>query len=129
MDHATRSLLVGRRPDLTRRYLVFGLGVFIIWAGYLLSDWVVIVPLWVLALILVGLPAVQAYQNDGLLVCVTLGLIMALGFYLPLTIFNLAYPNEDLLWGLGASLMFGVPTGVLGFGLGAGANRLREHVS
>lgn len=105
-----------------------GVGVFVAWAGYLLSDWMVIVPLWVLALTMVGLPAVQAYQNDGILVSIALGLFVALGFYIPLTVFDLAYPSEDLLWGLGASLMYGVPVGVLGFAMGAGANRLRERL-
>lgn len=128
MERQTRRLLVGRQPVLTRRYHLGGVGVFVVWAGYLISDMILILPLWVLALFFVGLPELQVYQNGGLLVSIVLGLCMALGVFLPLIVFNLAAPSEDPLWGLGASLIYGVPAGGLGFGMGAGANRLRAHL-
>lgn len=129
MELHPRSLLVGRRPDLTRRYLLVGVVVSIVWSGYLRSDVILVLPLWVLGLIFVGLPAVQAYQNEGLLVSISLGLFMALGFYLPLTVFNLASPGPDLLGAVGSSLLFGVPAGLLGFSIGVGLDRLRDHLN
>jgi hypothetical protein len=77
--------------------------------------------------LIVGLPTGQASHNDGLLVNVALGPFMALGFSLALTVFDLASPRPDLFEALGASLSFGVPAGVLGFGTGAGATRLHDR--
>lgn len=81
--------------------------------------------LWGVAIITVGFPAVQAYQNGGLLVSWALGTAIPLAFYIVLTEFNLVYPSEDLLWGLGAALGYGIPAGTLGFLLGTGARRVR----
>ncbi|MFB6299477.1 MAG: hypothetical protein ABEH65_04380 [Halobacteriales archaeon] len=85
--------------------------------------------LWAVVLIIVGAPTIQAYQNGGLLVSITLGLAVPLAFYLVFTAFNLAYPSEDLLWGIGAALQFGVPAGTIGFLLGMGLRQGRAWLS
>jgi hypothetical protein len=85
--------------------------------------------LWVVALIVVGVPALQAYQNEGLFVSIALGLAIPLAFYLVLTTFKLVYPSEGLLWGLGKALQYGVLAGLLGFTLGIGFRWLRKWTS
>ena len=72
--------------------------------------------------------AVGAYRNDGLFVSVALASGPSLGFYLPLALFDLAYPSETLLWGLGAGVGYGVALGVLGFAVGAGGRRLVDRI-
>jgi hypothetical protein len=72
--------------------------------------------------------AVGAYANDGLFVSVALASGPSLGFYLPLALFDLAYPSETLLWGLGSGVGYGVVLGVLGFVAGAGGRRLVDRV-
>jgi CDP-diglyceride synthetase len=134
----TASLLVGRSRARTIRYVVVAAGIFLGTLGLMglvrvASRQGIPVPisgawaLWVAAIIAVGAPAVQAYQNDGLLVSLLVGLPIPLAFYLVLTTFNLVYPSEDVLWGIGAALQFGVPAGVLGFLLGIGGRRLRNR--
>lgn len=135
-----RSLFLGRDRARSRRYLGVAVGLFFGALGMLGLVWLVSqrdvsVPisgawlLWTVALITVGAPAVQAYQNDGLLISITLGVAIPLAFYLVLTTFDLVYPSENVLWGVGTALQFGVPAGVLGFLIGVGSRRLREWVS
>lgn len=135
-----RCLLFGRNLARTRRYLGVVIGLFVVSLGLMGLVWIfgqqnITVPLdgawllWAVALIIVGLPGIQAYQNDGLLVCIALGTAVPLAFYLVLTTFNLVYPSEDVLWGIGTALQFGVPAGFLGFLLGAGVRRLRDRIS
>jgi hypothetical protein len=135
-----RPLLFGRNRSRSRRYLAVGLGLFLATLGLMglvggLTRLGLSIPvsgfwlLWTVAFVTVGPPAVQAYRNDGLLVSVALGLPVPLAFYLVLTTFDLVYPSEDLLWGIGTALSFGVPAGLLGFVLGAGARRLRDRLS
>lgn len=132
-----KSFLLGRSRTRTKRYLGMAFGLFVLTLGVMGLVWVLSqqnlsVPidllwlLWAAAFIIVGAPAVQAYQNDGLLVSLALGLAIPLAFYLILTIFALVYPSEDVLWGLGAALQYGVPAGILGFVLGSGFRRFRE---
>lgn len=132
------SLLFGRSRTRSRQYVFLAVGLFLGTLGLLGVVWVVSrqevsVPisgawaLWIAAIITVGTPALQAYQNDGLLVSLLLGLPVPLAFYLVLTTFTLVYPSEDVLWGVGAALQFGVPAGLLGFVLGAGTRRVRER--
>lgn len=136
-DTSATSLLLGRDRARTRRYLGVALVTFVATLGAMGLVWVAgrldaSIPvdalwlLWAVALVAVGLPTLQAYRNDGLLVSVALGVAIPLAFYLVLTGFDLVYPTEDLLWGVGAALQFGVPAGALGFALGAGGRRFRE---
>lgn len=135
-----RPLLFGRHRSRSRRFLAVGLGVFLATLGLIgivggLTRLGLSIPvsgfwlLWTVTFVTVGLPAAQAYRNDGLLVSVLLGLPVPLAFYLVLAAFDLVYPSEDLLWGIGTALSFGVPAGLLGFVLGAGARRLRDRLS
>jgi hypothetical protein len=73
--------------------------------------------------------AVGAYLNDGLFVSVALASGPTLGFYLPLALFDLAYPSSTLLWGLGSGVGYGVVVGVVGFLVGSGARRLVGQVT
>lgn len=135
-----QALLFGRDRARSRRYLGASLGLFVGTLGVMGLVWILgqidlSVPVsgfwlvWSVAFVTVGIPAVQAYHNDGLLVCIALGLSLPLAFYLVLTTFDLVYPSEDLLWGLGTALLFGVPVGILGFVVDAGARRLRDRLS
>jgi hypothetical protein len=135
-----RPFLFGRDRSRSGRYLGAGLGVFVAVLGLMGLVWAVSrmgfsIPvsglwlLWTVAFVTVGLPAVQAYRNDGLLVSVVLGLPVPLAFYLVLTGFDLVYPSESLVWGVGTAVSFGVPAGLLGFLLGSGARRLRDRLS
>ena len=134
------ALLFGRCRTRSRWYLGASLGLFVGTLGVMGVVWVLgqldlSVPVdgfwlvWSVAFVTVGVPAIQAYHNDGLLVSIALGLSLPLAFYLVLTTFDLVYPSEDLLWGVGTALLFGVPAGVLGFVVGAGARRLRDQLS
>lgn len=134
-----RSLLLGRNRTRTRRYLSGAVGLFFGTLGVMGLAWLssqqnVSIPingallLWTVALVAVGFPAVQAYQNDGLLVSIALGLAIPLAFYLVLTTFDLVYPSEDVLWGVGTALQFGVPAGVLGFLVGVASRRIHEQM-
>lgn len=131
------SLLLGRSRARTRQYVVIAAGIFLGTLGLMALVWAasrqdVSVPisgawaLWIAAIITVGVPAVQAYQNDGLLVSLVVGLPIPLAFYLVLTLFDLVYPSEGVLWGVGAALQFGITAGTLGFLLGVGSRRVRE---
>jgi hypothetical protein len=135
-----RPLLFGRTRPRSRRCLAAGLGVFLATLALMglvggLTRAGLSIPVsgfwlvWTVAFVTVGLPAVQAYRNDGLLISVVLGLPVPLAFYLVLAGFDLVYPSETLLWGIGTALSFGVPAGLLGFLLGAGARRLRDRLS
>ena len=135
-----RPLLFGRSRTRSRRYLAGALGVFLATLGLMglvgvVGSLGISIPisgfwlLWAVALVTVGLPAVQAYRNDGLLVSIVLGIPVPLAFYLVLTGFDLIYPNEGLLWGIGTALSFGAPAGLLGFVLGVGVRRVRERLS
>ena len=135
-----RPFLFGRDRSRSRRYLVAGLGAFLATLGLMglvggVTRLGYSVPvsgfwlLWTAAFVAVGLPAVQAYRNGGLLVSVVLGLPVPLAFYLVLTGFDLVYPSESLLWGVGTALSFGIPAGLLGYLLGAGARRLLDRLS
>ncbi|MFB6123543.1 MAG: hypothetical protein ABEJ78_08800 [Haloferacaceae archaeon] len=68
------------------------------------------------------------YLNDGLLVCVALAGGPSLGFYLPLAIFDLAYPSETVLWALATGTGYAVVFGAAGFLVGAGGRRLVGRV-
>ncbi|SIR22160.1 hypothetical protein SAMN05421858_1884 [Haladaptatus litoreus] len=74
----------------------------------------------ILALLVVVPALVAAYWNDGLLICLALAAAPALGFFLPLGLFNLVYPSSSvgmaLLTGLAVALVFGVPAYVVGAG-------------
>ncbi|MFB6130277.1 MAG: hypothetical protein ABEJ28_05590 [Salinigranum sp.] len=135
-----RPLLLGRSPALARRYLAVAVGLFVATLGLLGLAWAVSrlgvsVPiggaplLWGVAVVGVGVPASHAYRNDGLLVSVALGVPVPLAFYLVLTAFDLVYPAEDVLWGVGTALQFGIPAGALGFLVGVAGRRLRKRLS
>lgn len=135
-----QSLFFGRDRACSRRYLGVAVGLFLGALGVLGLVWIVSqrgvsVPisgawlLWTVALITVGAPAVQAYQNDGLLISIALGVAIPLAFYLVLTTFDLVYPSEDVLWGVGTALQFGIPAGILGFLIGVGSRRLHKSES
>lgn len=134
-----RALFLGQNRTRTKRYLGVAVSLFMTTIGIIgfvsvLSQYNISVRLsgfwlaWTIVLISIGTPAIQAYQNDGLFVSIALGLAIPLAFYLVLTAFNLVYPSEDILWGLGVALLYGVPAGILGFLLGAGLHRIRRSV-
>jgi hypothetical protein len=74
------------------------------------------------------LSTVGGYLNDGLLVCIALAGGPSLGFYLPLAIFDLAYPSETVLWALATGTGYAVAFGTAGFVVGAGGRRLVGRV-
>lgn len=132
------GLLVGRDPATAKHLLAVALAVFV-------AVFVLVTPseilgfeipfavsLWTLFLLTAVLPTVGAFANDGVLVSVALAAGPSFGFYLPLTIFDLAYPSSSVAWGVGTASMFALPLGLLGFAVGAGARRLatraRNHL-
>lgn len=102
-----KSLLLDRSRARTIWYLGVTIAIFLGALGFMGLVWLlgqlnVAVPIsglgliWTAALIIVGVLAVQAYQNDGLLVSIALGLAIPLAFCLVLTSFDLVYPSEDI---------------------------------
>lgn len=131
----TSSVLLGRSRERAKRYVVLAGAIFLGTLGLMglvrvSSMQGIAVPisgawlLWFVAIVVIGVPAVHAYRNDGLVVSLVLGLPVPLAFYLVLTAFDLVYPSEDVLWGIWAALQFGVPAGLLGYLVGAGGRRL-----
>jgi hypothetical protein len=78
-----------------------------------------------IALFTVGVPTLQAYRNDGLLVSLALGLSTPLAFYLALTTRALVFPRADAVWSAETALWIGVPAGFFGFLLGASIRRVQ----
>ncbi|MFB6108679.1 MAG: hypothetical protein ABEJ82_07545 [Haloplanus sp.] len=128
---AADRMLVGRDPRLSMRLTGVAGAAFLLTAlghlpprlvGGLSTPFGLSVPLLVGASVV--LAAVGAYLNDGLLVSVALAGGPSLGFYLPLALFDLVYPNETVVWALGTGSGFAVVLGTVGFVVGAGARRL-----
>ena len=107
---AAKHLLVGRDATATKRLLALALAVFA--AVFVLTA---------------TLTIFGAVVNDGALVSIALAGGPALGCYLPLTAFDMVYPSESVLWGLGTASMFAIPLGLIGFALGSGTRRLIER--
>jgi hypothetical protein len=128
--HDDSGLLVGRDPTTSKRLL--GVAVVVFVAVFLAVTPAEVlgfaVPfgfgLWTLFVLAATLPILGAFVNDGALVSLALAAGAPFGFYLPLTVFNLGYPSESVLWGVGTATMFTVPLGLLGFAVGAGTRRL-----
>lgn len=124
-------LLFGRDPRRSVRLLWVAGGLFLLTAllhapvlfgGRAPSPFGLMVWSFYLA---VFVPAVVgAYLNGGLLVSVALASGPSLGFYLPLTLLDLASPGETVLWGLVAGVATAVALGTLGFIVGTGGYRL-----
>jgi hypothetical protein len=130
---AAKHLLVGRDATATKRLLALALAVFAAVFVLVTPSEVLgfepplranIVALFVLT---ATLPIFGAVVNDGALVSIALAGGPALGFYLPLTAFDMVYPSESVLWGLGTASMFAIPLGLIGFALGSGRRRLIER--
>ncbi len=83
----------------------------------------------ILAVLVVAPALAAAYWNDGLLICLALAAAPALGFFLPLGLFDLVSPpssvGTNLVAGLAVALVFGVPTYVVG----AGARRIVSRLA
>ena len=128
------NLLYGRDATTSERLLAVALAAFV-------AVFVLVTPpevlgialpfglnLWMLFLLAASLPIFGAFVNDGALVSVALAGGPAFGFYLPLTLFDMVYPSESVLWGVGTATTFALPLGLLGFAVGAGARRVVESV-
>jgi hypothetical protein len=128
------GLLVGRNVTTAKRLLAVALVAFaVVFVSITPSEVLgfespVRFDLIVLFVLAAALPIFGAFVNDGALVSVALAGGPALGFYLPLTAFDMVYPSESVLWGVGTAATFAVPLGLLGFAVGAGARRLIERV-
>jgi len=128
------GLLVGRDRATTERLLTVAAAVFVAVFVFhtppdvLGVDLAVRPNLAVLFVLATVLPVAGAFVNDGALVSVALAAGPALGFYVPLTLFELVSPSESVLWGVGTAATFAVPLGLLGFAAGAGARRLADRV-
>jgi hypothetical protein len=128
------GLLVGRDRTTTERLLTVAAAVFVAVFVFhtppeiLGVDLAVRPNLAVLFGLATLLPVVGAFLNDGALVSVALAAGPALGFYVPLTLFELVSPTESVLWGVGAAATFAVPLGLAGFAAGAGARRLVDRI-
>ncbi|WP_135807043.1 hypothetical protein [Halorussus marinus] len=124
------GLVVGRDRATTERLLTVAVAVFVAVFVFhtppsvLGVDLAVRPNLAVLFGLATVLPVAGAYLNDGALVSVALAAGPALGFYVPLTLFELVSPSESVLWGVASAATFAVPLGLVGFAVGAGARRL-----
>ncbi len=133
----TVSLLVGRDRATSRRWLVLALvllcGVSLAftagfsWYRLPVSARAAAV---VAAALVVFVAAVHGFRNDGLLVCLALGIAPATGLFVriigegmsgPIT------PGRALVLGFLWGVCFGAPLGAVGFVLGAGAQRMRSQ--
>lgn len=126
MNNSIRRLLIGRNPDLTKRYL--GIAILLFPLGYLLNYLPLrgVFPLLVAIYLLLSLlPAIQAYQNDGLLLSWLLAAVPIFTFILGVR-GGPASPENPILFFAGTALLFGAIPGVIGFLVGVGAKRIRS---
>lgn len=124
------GLLVGRDPTTAKRLLAVAVLVFaavfvLITPADILGFEIPFPPnLWTLFLLMVTLPVVWAFVNDGLLVSIALAAGPPFGFYVPMTLFDVGNPSESVVWGLGVASTFTLPLGLIGFAVGVGLRRL-----
>lgn len=119
-----QTALIGRNRGLSKRYL--GVSLLLLLFGYLLNYLPVrdFFPLMVAIFILIGvLPAIQAYQNDGLLLSWLLASAPLFTFISGVR-YGPASPESPVLFAAGTALAFGAIPGGVGFLIGAGARRL-----
>ena len=126
-----RSFLIGDDTDTSIWYLTAALALFVALAGTFtgavefdllpmgVSPFVPVL----MALGGVG-AAIHGFRNNGLLIGCAFFATLLLSLFAPLTVFSWVTPSEDLLWGIGVSVLFGAPAGFVGFLLGAGARRI-----
>ena len=133
-DSRMQVVLLGRSRDLSGRYLVVALGLFgTTLGGMALLQFIdrqnASVPIevyWLMlatTLLMVGVPAVQAYRNGGLLVSWVLGTAIPFALYADLLPYHLGGGIGAPQGGVRAALLYGIPAGTLGFLLGTGVRR------
>lgn len=138
VDERIRTLLFGRDSAHSIRYLALGVGLFVTTlGGMILQEFIeqqnASIPVevyWLMlaiVLLMVGVPALQAYRNSGLLVSWVLGAAIPLALYIDLLPYHLGGGLGAPQGGVGAALLYGIPAGTLGFVLGAGTRRVREQ--
>jgi hypothetical protein len=134
--HPAERAFLGRDPRRSVRFLAVAGALFVVtflvhlpprFVGPLSTPVGLFLPAFVVAA--VGVAAVSAYLNDGLLVCIALAGGISYGFYFPLVIFDLTYPSETVLWALGVGGGFAVALGSAGFVLGAVGRRAVARVT
>lgn len=134
-DSRIRTVLIGRNKPRSIRYLVVAVGLFVVAQGWLVFKHALVrrggvIPIgtyqlmFYAVLVMIGIPAVQAYRNDGLLVSWVLGTAIPLGLYLKLLPHHLGGGLEAPQGGVRAALTYGLPAGTIGFVLGAGTRRV-----
>lgn len=139
IDNRIQTVLIGRRKPLSIRYLGVAIGLFVATAGALtLQEFVEqqngSVPIevyWLMGALIVlmtSIPALQAYQNSGLLVSWALSTAIPLGLYVNLLPYHLGSGIGTSRGGVGAALLYGIPAGTIGFVLGAGARRVKRWI-
>ena len=126
-----RSFLIGKDTDTSIRYLVAALALFVALAGIFIGTVefnLLPMGVWPFVPVLMALGgvgvAIHGFRNNGLLISCVFFATLLLSLFAPLTVFDWVTPSEDLLWGLGVSVLFGAPAGFVGFLLGAGARRI-----
>lgn len=138
VDERIRTLLLGRDSTQSIRYLALAVGLFVATLGLMtLQEFIdqqnASVPIevyWQMVatvVLMIAVPAVQAYRNSGLLVSWVLGAAIPLALYVDLLPYHLGGGLGAPQGGVGAALLYGVPAGTIGFALGAGARRARER--
>lgn len=122
-----QATLMGRNKGLSKRYL--GVTVLLFLLGYLLNYLPVrdFFPLMIAIFVLMGvLPAIQAYQNDGLLLSWLLASAPIFTFISGVR-YGPASPENPVLYAAGTALAFGAIPGGVGFLIGVGARRLQTR--
>lgn len=141
-DNRIQTVLIGRSRALSRRYLIIAIGLFVATLGGMsLLEFIgqqnASIPIevyWLMlatVLLMISVPAIQAYRNSGLLVSWVLGTAIPLALYLDLLPYHLGGGiGEPLGGGIGApqggvraALLYGIPAGTLGFVLGTGVRQ------
>lgn len=135
-----QDLLIGTSYRATTRGLILTAGLVLVVYGGLMGTRPItgnvptgtpfVIALWLSVL---GIAATFAYLRDGLVICILLATAPASGWVLAQATAVESYPlypeGVDLIgYGIANGLIFGLPLGILGFSLGAGATRLREHL-
>lgn len=131
-----RSILVGQNNQLTLRYLLLAALVFILLftvmsASHLVGLGVLFTGLGAAIglFVLMFVPAtIHAYWNRGLLVTILIAISPVLAQQEFVLLFRIGnpYPQEGLLYGVGISLLTGIPVGVVAFLAGRGLKIIKK---
>lgn len=128
------SVLIGQDRNISIRYLAVAVGLFIATlGGMIVKEFIeqqnASIPIevyWLMfyvVLVMIGIPAVQAYRNSGLLVSWILGTAIPLALYVELLPYHLGGGLGAPEGGVYAALLYGIPAGTIGFVLGTGVRR------